>query len=405
MSKRITLFVCLCLSQIFAVSAKVVAVVSSVSGNAFYMSAGKTSLLKAGDHLPSQSEVFTEVGAQVTLNDYYDHIFHLSGSGHITIHQNLIELKTGYLWAQAKSYNAKYGPMRVVTANSSVEFKEGEGVISFDNMSSKTQLLTIKGTFLLKNTLQEFIETDVEEGKFSFIATNFNDGRPRTPTAVGYKSYKKITGLFSGVVPLEKVSHIAYESKVAPKKSDQARSIASTSSPSAFEMALSTKKMAPKDNEIIYLKTISKEKVAAQKASREKLLSNYQESSLSKPILVKKKKTKKWKPSYKAKSQVVVRIFGQVSKKGRGIASVPTSDLSEKKSLKLTVPVRIPIKQKEAHLTKTSRMPASTIKTRPSSGFESKLTNEYKKQMRHKKELNSLIDELKSVDNDYKKNY
>ena len=314
----------------------------------------------------------------------------------------MIELKTGYLWAQAKSYDAKYEPMRIVTANSSVEFTEGEGVVSFDNMSSKTQLLTVKGSFLLKNTLQEYIETDVEEGKFSFIATNFNDGKPRRPTAVGYKSYKKITGLFSGVTPLGDMNNIPHKSDMRPTQVHRARSIASTQTESAFEKALAGNKPAVKSGEILFVKTRSKEKVALEKVKREKLLSSYRESSLSKPILSKKKKVKKWQPSYAAKSNVTIRIFGQTPKASRGIASIPKP--ATKKSLKLTVPVRIPVKKTVAAPVKT-RMPASAIESKSKSAFESKLTNEYKKQMRHQKELNGLIDELKSVDSDFQKSY
>jgi hypothetical protein len=399
MNRGLILFICLCLAPVLSAQAKVVAVVSSVKGNAFYMHAGKTLLLRAGVHLPSQSEIFTEIGAQVTLNDYYDHVFHLSGSGHITIHQNLVELKAGYLWAQVKSYDANYGPMRIVTANSSVEFTEGEGVISFDNITSKTQLLTVKGSFLLKNTLQEFIETDVEEGKFSFIATNFNDGRPRTPTAVGYKSYKKITGLFTGVVPLGDLKNIAHKSNMKPKEPYRARSIASTQTVSAFEEALTGQKESAHSGKVLFVKTRSKERAASDKLKREKLLSAYSKSSLSKPIFVKKKKVKKWKASYAGKSEVKVRIFGQGNSTSRGIASI--SKPIVKKSKRSAVLVKA---IKKVSPVKT-RMPASVSDTVSKSAFEGKLTSEYKNQMRHKSELNGLIDELKSVDSDYQKNY
>ena len=39
------------------------------------------------------------------------------------------------------------------------------------------------------------------------------------------------------------------------------------------------------------------------------------------------------------------------------------------------------------------------------SNFEKTLVNEYKKQMRHSEEVNSLIEDLKNYEQNYKKNY
>ena len=54
------------------------------------------------------------------------------------------------------------------------------------------------------------------------------------------------------------------------------------------------------------------------------------------------------------------------------------------------------------------RTPASVpqeVKSVKGTVFENQLMKAYQNQMRHKKELNGLIDELKSVDIDYQKEY
>ena len=49
-----------------------IAMVGSVKGNAFIHHLGKTKKIKVGDHIHNFSEIFTEMGSQVTFSDYYD---------------------------------------------------------------------------------------------------------------------------------------------------------------------------------------------------------------------------------------------------------------------------------------------------------------------------------------------
>ena len=89
---RIILFMAIVLFNIasFAASNKLIVVVSEVKGNAFYSLGGKTKVLKEGVHLPASAEIFTEVGSQIAFNDYYDHVFYLSGGAHLIVYPNLI---------------------------------------------------------------------------------------------------------------------------------------------------------------------------------------------------------------------------------------------------------------------------------------------------------------------------
>ena len=80
---------------------KKLGVVEEVWGNVFLVEEGKTKQLRAGDYLYDFSEVMTEEGAQVSFSDYYDHQFHLAGSGHIKMMNKIVELVRGYLWVQS----------------------------------------------------------------------------------------------------------------------------------------------------------------------------------------------------------------------------------------------------------------------------------------------------------------
>ena len=71
---------------------KKLGVVEEVWGNVFLVEEGKTKQLRAGDYLYDFSEVMTEEGAQVSFSDYYDHQFHLAGSGHIKMMNKIVEL-------------------------------------------------------------------------------------------------------------------------------------------------------------------------------------------------------------------------------------------------------------------------------------------------------------------------
>ncbi len=390
-----------CLLSVHA-TGKIVAVVSQVKGKAFYTHEGKTKTLRSGMHLPVQAEVFTDLGAQVSLNDYYDHVYHLSGGGHMLVHNNLLELKEGYLWVKSLNYDPLKGPLKVTTSNAIIEHKKGEGIISFDVYTGKTQVLAVQGSFELRNIRQEYYQLGLSEGQFSFISDEHENGRPRKPTPIGYASFQKVTGLFDGVEPLKKEQ--AIKRKVASKPQKSTRPGVKTVD--AFEAALARRKKsrgiasvsqseglsAETEGKITVIKLHEPE--SAQK--KEKRLMNYYGQKL-KMLKPKKHGQQKWKPSYQKKSDVAVRIFGtgKVNKPSR---RMPAS-----------------VKETKHHVRKGSRTPASIggmtpqIKTqvnkKGNSAFESELLQQYKSQMRHDREVNQLIDQLQSIDMDYQKEY
>jgi hypothetical protein len=420
-----------------------VGIVSSKIGNAFYSYAGKTATLNVGDHLPVGSEVFTEEGAQVSLNDYFDHKYHLSGSGHIVLHKNLIELQQGYIWIQSLIDPEAGTEFNVTTANAQLNYGKGEVVMSFDTHSEKTQVFAIKGRFTFQNVLQEHYKTEVREGDFSYIHNDYEQGHPRRATHLGRGSYNKIVSLFKGVSPLGKEDHLKRDRPNKPSMETLKRSLASVQknmkTNDIFEQALKAQKekSAPKEmstgiapsskkmerrkmairpigpkadekkKEIVVLRQVEPEE---EKMKVEELLKMYQSKVhmlANKPRI----KKKAWKPNRSKKSNVSIHIFGKKTYPWRQKKTKQKSyPIKAKSQMRTKKSYRSPSSVPSLSLhTETSHSPASVggmvPKVKKRNSFDGGLVEQYKRQMRHEQEVNSLIDELKSVDMDYKKDY
>ena len=109
-------------------------------------------------------------------------------------------------------------------------------------------------------------------------------------------------------------------------------------------------------------------------------------------------------------SRAVQRSLASVSSTGNKASYLASSNTSTYKQTRVIVNIFGRSPQKAAPATREpSRGPASLssspISSRKNDSFESALLKQYKKQMRHKKEVNSLIDVLKSYKADYSKSY
>lgn len=405
--KATVLFILLSFLPFQLAYGKIIAVVSKIEGNAFYTYQGKTYPIKDGAHLPVQAEIFTDMGAQLSINDYYDHVYHLAGGGHMIVHTNLIELKEGYLWVQSLNFDALRGPLRVTTANAVVENTVGESIVSFDVYTGKTQLLAIKGDFTFKNALMEMMELGLREGQFSFIHNEHEKGMPRKPTPIGYASYKKVTGLFRGIEPFNKdggrnlKTRISTDSKTEDGIETPNRGVASTTAAiktdDAFEAALAAKKLNPEASTAGSVTLIRLNDPISEKAHESSLLNYYEDKvkELAKPA-----PKKKWRPQYGGNSRVSVKIYGV---KGNG-NRLPASVKKERPAVIKVTPGQKRVTSKKA----SQRTPASIGGMLPkitTNAFESEILDQYKKQMRHDTEVNELIDQLQSIDMDYKKDY
>ncbi len=344
-------FITLALAALFcfeASAASAVAVVNNLIGRAFYSVDGKTKSLHNGDQIPAFSEVYT----QMTLSDYFDHKYHLAGSGHLQFLNKSVQLKDGYLWVQSFQDSQSFS---VQTANSVATFKRGEGIVSFNGASGKSQLLVKKGQWQFANAFsQEFAQT-ISEGQFSFINMDETEGFPRAGTPIGYKSYNKVVALFKNV------------DQTAPVGIQPQRNIASV---------LEAPVMAAPAVEMTTNQPTAKEKLDTD--MDKDLLKLY-----APKLVVKKPKPKKWAPKYVKPSNVEIKIFGAKSK--------PAPVAAKKVKVRAPASVVAP---------KVAAPPS--VKGDP---FESQLMKEYKNQMRHSQETNKLINELKSFNQDYVEGY
>jgi hypothetical protein len=286
----------------------------------------------------------------------------------------MIELKGGYLWTQSMENTENH--FFIQTVNSTVSFTHGEFVISYDNESGKTQLLSIKGTHLFKNNNHEFLKEEISAGKFSFIIEKYENGAPRVPTPIGSNAYTAVTSLFDEVNPMHKSKTVVEEIEKFPT-----RRLATQ--PSGRKIASIDSKDKKSGGSVILIK---EKKV--DRSKRDDNLLNFYKSKVTKLAKKYKKKPYKFKPEYKRKSNAVVKIYGK--KKSR----VPASN-----NVKI-----YKVRKKKL------RKPASMMELNPQVKvrkdiFETSLMKEYKKQMRHSKEINSLIKDLKSYDQDYNESY
>jgi hypothetical protein len=324
--------------------------VSTIKGHAFIMVGGETKVIQVGDELPAGSDLISEEGSQVTFNDFADHRFHLSGSGHLNLKDKDFELKRGYLWVQ--SYNA-YAPSQIKTANSLTTFSKSEFILSFDNNSGRTQILAVTGPFEFANLLEKNLVRSVETGNFSFIDKDYEQGMPRKGTLIGYQSYSKIVGLFENVKPLDG-SVVAVIKGQSPVKKVELSSSQETL----------TREIASLSPEV----KAAKEKILAQVGLKTKWKKGYKKTQSS-PLL--------------SNQKVEMKVYGLQSEILETM--IPNFKVEEKRTPASVVE---PVKAVETQ----------TI-------FEQSLKQEEVKQPRHESEVNKLIDDLKSYQSDFTKEY
>jgi len=404
------------ISEVYAKKKKL-GIVEEVWGNVFIVEEGKTRQLRVGDYLYDFSEVMTEEGAQVSFSDYYDHQFHLAGSGHLKMMNKIVELVRGYLWVQ--SYRATKIPFSIQTANSSIKYYDGESIISFDSLGGKSQIMVLKGDFRIGNILHKVRHFDVvvADGEFSSIDNEFNGGNPRATTPVGYKSFQKVLSLFTGVKPLDEDNDLYRAVKRMPNKEKKVLKIRRKKAVSRKErdsilknyiegqvpmMAKGNEKIVSKKtkkgNQIIYLRI---DKMARDRGK--KTFKKYYGAILNKIKKEgKRKKVVRFRPSYTKSTKIPIHIFAPkvVFPMPRLTGQRPLrGGWKSKKKKYLEKRRKKAIKQK-----RYKRKSRAQLK-KEKSDFEDTLVNEYKKQMRHSEEVNSLIEDLQNYEQNYKKNF
>lgn len=176
----------LLLSLSLSVWAKPVAQVTQISGKAFVVTDdGKTTALRLNQHLDERSEIMVSDDASITLNDYYNATYHLTGGSHLKFFNKSVQLKNGKTWIQ--SMNSKH-PLALTTANGYVNFLKGEFITIFDQATSRSQVLVVDGEVDVSNILDQDMKYTVPSGSFTVVDPEIENGFPRAPTKIGLQS-------------------------------------------------------------------------------------------------------------------------------------------------------------------------------------------------------------------------
>jgi len=385
--KVIVLFTCLILSH--STFAKTVARVIDVKGNAFTFSPSSSShTLRYGSKIEDLSEVMVEDGSAVSLINNQGHVYHVSSGTLVKFYSGFAEVKNGQIWVVAKDTNFQGA---VHTSNSIAKYKDGQFIYSFDNTSGKTQLLVLSGDVAFSNALEPELSIGVPEGYFSLVEQNFERGLPRTPTKVGLNSYKNFKTLFAN---FDNLQDTAIEKSLWGKPEEKrSRSIASVAVADQFAM----NGAKAKSGRIIKITTYKSEgrlPASIGPMNYYKEIKN-KEANLRKPASTGNSvKIKYWGFDWKTKAKPVPK-------------PMPVQKMEIVKPVIQTTKV----KKINNPLEQVNRKPASVDTqnlVRELSGtsvFEKSLEDNSALERRHSDEVNSLIDDLKSYQQDYKKNY
>ncbi|HLT22316.1 MAG TPA: hypothetical protein VKZ84_02695 [Bacteriovoracaceae bacterium] len=181
---KISLILIACLGTLTS-WAKPVAQVQEVKGLAFVITpSGNTKKIKSFDILEERSELLVEEGTQVSLNDYYNATYHLTGGTHVKFYDRSIQLKKGKAWVKSLSQ----APLIMTTANGSVQFTGGQFIATFDQVTNRSQVLVVQGDVDVSNILDQNLSYTVTQGNFTVIDPEVDNGLPRAPTKVGMAS-------------------------------------------------------------------------------------------------------------------------------------------------------------------------------------------------------------------------
>ena len=269
-----------------------------LKGSGFISFEGKTREIKKGDIIEVGSEIVIEHSGQVSFTDNADHRFHLGNSSSVSVTANTLELRGGDLWFQSLNKNDDY---KVKTANAMVNYQGGEGILSYDSVKGKTQLMVINSMMKLSNLRAPELNLNVSVGHFSFIDNAYDEGAPRDPTPVGEKTYGQLVGLFSGIAPLDKNSAEIFTDH---GKAEHTAAAATTS------RAIASVKPEKEDKKIV----IDSKMIEEYK-------NNLLLKSKAKKVVTNKSSTTKVGKKNMTSEKMVIKIYGQSSKSSFAISN------------------------------------------------------------------------------------
>jgi len=369
--------------------AKTVARVLGIEGNAFsFSSGGKSKQLSYGGKIQDMTVIMVEDGSQVSLKDEYGRVFHMAGGTQVKFFHQMLEVEKGYIWVSS-TISDSIGTIN--SANSITKFTQGQFIYSFDSSQDKAQVLVLSGNVQFSNTVEPDIIVDVPAGHFSFVKHDYEKGLPRRATRVGLTSYKSIKKIFNNNELIKhQVFDKAFGNDEMKVNSGSSRAIASV--PGSEKVRKSKSRSRGK---VVFVETSINGRIPA--------------SAGSSPMDYYKSIQKTNRNPKKNEKTAQVRMFGFDE-----LSAVDPN----RKSLRI-VPVRRKVKVSAKPIIEeikrlprsANRLPASVNSSsmvndlKNDSLFEKSLEKSINTNQRHPKETNQLIDELKSFDQTYQKQY
>lgn len=191
--------------------------ITNIKGEGFISVDGKTKSIKLGDAIYPNSELVVEHDGQLSFSTFDNQVFHLgkASSMAVTANPKEVVLRAGEIWFQSLN---KTNSTKLSTANAAVEVSGGEGILVYDSMKAKSQLVVINGLMKISNTRAPDVGISVSEGNFSYVDNAYDNGIPRDPTPVGEKTYTNLLTHFPGISPLDKNAIQVFQKEVVASK-------------------------------------------------------------------------------------------------------------------------------------------------------------------------------------------
>jgi hypothetical protein len=366
---KFTLLFSLCLFTAGAY-AKTIARVLEHTGAAFvFYGKNQNKILQYADKILESSEIMVEDGSTLSLKEENGRILHVAGGSYIRLSKDLLEVKNGHVWV-TETTKSHFG--KIVSGNAIARFTGGQFIYSFDNVSGKTQVLVLSGEVKFSNAIEPNLAVEIPAGHFSFVDQELGEGLPRVATRVGLASYKQVKDMFQGVKAIEGVSLKNTFGEEAVK-----REIASVETENVI---------GNNAKKVIYIES---------KDSGRNVASSHQYY----------KEIKKPQKTVKSKAHATVRYFG--------------FDKTVSDSVPLKKAPLVPVTVVQQKVTPSENNPVVDQQRAPASierealihqinatgTFETSLQEAMESNKRHPAEVNQLINELKSYDQSFQKNY
>jgi len=176
--------------------AKLAGKVHELKGQAFLVREGKTEALRKDMDLLEGSQIMVADDSHVTLGDFHDRYYHLMPGTLFTLREKASVLQRGGVWSQARVTRTA---ANLSTANMLVRSLRGEFVLTYDSASQHSQLSVVTGEVDVASPADPALRYGLAAGQFTVARPEVDDGYPRTPAKLGYESLLKVVGQFPTV--------------------------------------------------------------------------------------------------------------------------------------------------------------------------------------------------------------